>query len=81
MSHGVHDHTSLLRLVEALYDLPALTARDANADALLDMFDFACAPAPIAAAPAAGVAGCTGVTVSRLEIISIPITWASAHCA
>lgn len=42
VSHAVHDHTSVLRLIESVYDLPALTARDANADALLDMFDFGC---------------------------------------
>jgi phospholipase C len=42
VSHSVHDHTSVLRLIEAIFDLPALTARDANADALLDMFDFGC---------------------------------------
>ena len=42
VSHQSHDHTSVLRFVEALFDLPALTGRDANADALLDMFDFKC---------------------------------------
>jgi phospholipase C len=42
VSHVVHDHTSVLRLIESIFDLPALTARDANADALLDMFDFGC---------------------------------------
>jgi len=42
VSHAVHDHTSVLRLIESIFDLPALTARDANADALLDMFDFGC---------------------------------------
>jgi phospholipase C len=51
VSHAVHDHTSVLRLIESVFDLPALTARDANADALLDMLDFGCAartniPAP-----------------------------------
>jgi len=40
VSHVVHDHTSLLRFVETLFDLPALTKRDANADAMLDFFDF-----------------------------------------
>jgi phospholipase C len=59
VSHVVHDHTSTLRLIEAIHDLPALTARDANADALFDMFDFDCAPmlAP-PAAPAAGDGTC-----------------------
>jgi phospholipase C len=55
VSHVVHDHTSILRFIETLFDLPALTARDANADALLDMFDFGCpARTGIPAAPQAG---------------------------
>ena len=42
VSHVVHDHTAITRFIETLFDLPALTARDANSDALLDMFDFSC---------------------------------------
>lgn len=59
VSHVTHDHTSITRLIELLHDLPALTGRDANADALLDMFDFACPTmldAPVA--PASGKGGC-----------------------
>ncbi len=41
-SHVAHDHTAITRFVETLFDLPALTARDANSDALLDLFDFSC---------------------------------------
>jgi phospholipase C len=40
VSHIVRDHTAITRFIEALFDLPALTARDANSDALFDMFDF-----------------------------------------
>jgi phospholipase C len=40
ISHHVTDHTSVLRFIEARFGLPALTARDANADPLFDMFDF-----------------------------------------
>jgi phospholipase C len=40
VSHVVHDHTSVLKLVERKFNLPALTARDANADDLLDSLDF-----------------------------------------
>jgi phospholipase C len=42
VSHIVRDHTAITRFIEALFDLPALTARDANSDALFDMFDFTC---------------------------------------
>lgn len=42
VSHQVHEHGSTLRFIELLHDLPALTARDANSDALLDLFDFGC---------------------------------------
>jgi phospholipase C len=58
-SHVVHDHTAIARLVEVLFDLPALTARDANSDALLDLFDFSCGrDLTVLAAPPAGAAGC-----------------------
>jgi phospholipase C len=40
VSHVVNDHTSILRLIELRFQLKALTARDANANGLLDMFDF-----------------------------------------
>jgi phospholipase C len=40
VSHVVHDHTSILRFIEYRYGLPALTNRDANADPMLEMFDF-----------------------------------------
>lgn len=40
VSHIDHSHTSLLRFLEAKFSLPAFTARDANSDALFDMFDF-----------------------------------------
>jgi phospholipase C len=59
VSHVVRDHSAILRFIETVFDLPALTARDANSDALLDMFDFACPPQPSpAAAPAPGTGGC-----------------------
>ena len=44
VSHKVFDHTSVLRFIEARFDLPALTKRDANALAPWDVFDFAAAP-------------------------------------
>jgi len=40
VSHVVHDHTAILRFIETRFDLPALTRRDANADPLLEFFDF-----------------------------------------
>lgn len=40
VSHEVTDHTSLLRFIEARFNLPALTRRDANAEPPFDMFDF-----------------------------------------
>ncbi len=44
VSHEVHSHTSVLRFVELVFGIDALTHRDANSDALLDMFDFDCDP-------------------------------------
>jgi phospholipase C len=40
VSHQVFDHTSICKLVEAKWNLPAMTFRDANANVMLDMLDF-----------------------------------------
>jgi phospholipase C len=55
VSHVVHDHTSILSLVEHTWNLPALSDRDGAADALLDCLDFNARPfltPPTLAAPA-----------------------------
>jgi len=39
-SHTVHDHSSIVRFIEARFGLPAMTARDANAAPPFEMFDF-----------------------------------------
>jgi len=59
VSHVVHDHTAITRFIEALFDLPALTERDANSDALLDLFDFSCGrDLSVPPAPSPGTGGC-----------------------
>ncbi len=45
VSSVVHDHTSILKLIETKWNLPALTRRDANADNLLDSVDLVNPPA------------------------------------
>ena len=40
VSHVVHDHTSVLKLIETKFNLGALTYRDANASNLLDSLDL-----------------------------------------
>jgi phospholipase C len=45
VSHVVHDHTSILSLVEHKWNLPALTNRDAAADNLLDCLELNRTPA------------------------------------
>jgi hypothetical protein len=64
-SHVVQEHTAITRFIETVFNLPALTDRDANSDALLDMFDFGCPPAFLTppAAPASGTGGCDGSIV------------------
>ncbi len=64
VSHVVHDHTSVLKLVETKWNLGALTYRDARADNLLDSIDLRRAPflePPLLPAPAlaAGPDVCT----------------------
>ncbi len=64
VSHVVHDHTSILKLVETKWNLPVLTQRDAAADDLLDSVDLQAPPAfltppRLAAGPDPGLlAGC-----------------------
>src|SRR5262249_45488481 len=45
VSHVVFDHTSILKLIETKWNLPALTYRDANANDPLDPLDFESPPA------------------------------------
>ena len=40
VSHVVYDHTSILKLVETKWNLPAMSNRDANAANLLDTLDL-----------------------------------------
>lgn len=60
VSHVRHEHTSITRFIELVFNLGAMTARDANSDAFLDMFDFGCQNAdPLPTAPSPGTGGCT----------------------
>ena len=76
VSHVARDHTAITRFIEAVFDLPALTARDANSDALLDMFDFEHPPALMhpPKAPSAGKGGCHG----DLVLVSDEASYVSA---
>jgi phospholipase C len=40
VSHTWRDLTSILRLIEVRFNVPSLTARDANADDMMEFFDF-----------------------------------------
>ena len=41
VTHVVHDHTSILATIEAKWNLPALTVRDANAATIMDFLNLA----------------------------------------
>ncbi len=51
VSHQTFDHTSILKLVETKWNLPALTYRDANAHNMLDFFDLKSKRPPFAEPP------------------------------
>jgi phospholipase C len=51
VSHQTFDHTSILKLVETKWNLPALTYRDANAHNMLDFFDLKSKKPPFAEPP------------------------------
>lgn len=58
VTHVIHDHTSILAMVERKWNLPALTYRDANAADLMDFLDLSAPgfqePPVVAAALSAG---------------------------
>jgi phospholipase C len=61
VTHTIHDHTSILAMVERKWNLPALTCRDANAADLTDFLDLrrpAFETPPVLAAPAAAAQAC-----------------------
>ena len=51
VSHTVYDHTSVLKLVETKWNLPALSNRDANAANILDTLDLGAAHPPFLSPP------------------------------
>jgi phospholipase C len=44
ISHTVYEFSSVLKFIETRFNLPSLTQRDAQANNMLDMFDFTQAP-------------------------------------
>ena len=51
IAHHVYDHTSITRFIEARFELPAMSARDANAEVPWEMFDFSKARTDLPAVP------------------------------
>lgn len=69
VSSTVYDHTSILKTIETKWNLPALSARDANANSVLDCLDLrskplAVAPALAPAPPPTGVVACLAANPS-----------------
>jgi phospholipase C len=44
VSHVTRDHTAILRFIQAKHGIGAFSKRDANSDALMDLFDFQAPP-------------------------------------
>ncbi|GAC1380071.1 MAG: phospholipase C [Marmoricola sp.] len=68
VNHDLYDHTSILKMIEWRFGLPALTARDNAANNLANALDFSRAPNPVAptySVPTFVTTGCdAGVTAS-----------------
>src|SRR5207244_6222847 len=56
IDHTQYDTTSILKFIEWRWDLAPLASRDANANNLLNAFEFGSAAAPAPAAPTADTA-------------------------
>jgi phospholipase C len=72
VSHVVHDHTSVLKLIETKWNLPAITFRDANADDLLDSLDLRSPPAFLEPPVLPGSALSTGAVCAPIDPSQIP---------
>lgn len=86
--HGFVDHTqyefgSMLKLAETIFHVPSLTARDAQANDMLNSFDFGQRPQPPLVEPANFLAGTAvgpasnGYSQTKSASSSAPTTSAS----
>jgi len=76
VSHAVHDHASVLALIEHTFGLAPLGSRDASASPLADCFDFAhpdLSPVAFPAAPARPVSGCSAPPAWAADLLARPI--------
>ena len=72
VSHVVHDHTSILSLIEHKWNLPALTNRDGAADNLLDSLDLVGPPAFLAPPKLPAPKNTTGAPICTIGARSDP---------
>ena len=82
VAHGTYDHTSVLKMIEWRFGLPALTARDAAARNLAEVLDFTRAPnltAPRWNVPAAASLPCPAGEYVDYEDWHALATLASQH--
>ncbi len=66
VSHTARDYTSILRLIEDTFKVPSLTLRDANADDMMEFFNFSGAP-PLLTPPTLPPQPTNGVCNKSLE--------------
>jgi phospholipase C len=66
VSHTSRDYTSILRLIEDTFTVPSLTLRDANADNMMEFFNFSGAP-PLLTPPTLPPQPTNGVCNKNLE--------------
>ncbi len=66
VSHTSRDYTSILRLIEDTFNVPSLTLRDANADNMMEFFNFSGAP-PLLTPPTLPPQPTNGVCNKNLE--------------
>jgi phospholipase C len=66
VSHTTRDYTSILRLIEDRFNVAPLTLRDANADDMMEFFDFSGAP-PLLTPPTLPPQPTTGVCDTKKE--------------
>ncbi len=76
VDHTLADHTSILSFIEARFGLKPLTTRDANANNLMEAFDFSQSPRPPLVLPGPYLPGVYPLTLQPDKILPIQF---SAH--
>jgi phospholipase C len=82
VSHVARDHTSILKFIETRFNLSPLTARDSNADNMMEFFDFSApsfaTPPPLPSQPTSGNCDQSQETANSGLAHAVQLNWVAS---